>query len=143
MTVTTSQLTSYGYQARDEHAILGSLDLDGQNVRGCCIDISSYIIDKLYNRTTLSEEDFDKVRCKFKGEELHYFVRVNMSCVEDCNGDTGYLFVDAALDQFCTEQKQFDRVDVEVGQYKDLERVAFIPPEDSRRNWYKNCVTGV
>ena len=141
MPITKSVLTSYGYKARDEYAILGSLDLDGQNVYGCCIDISRYIAGEL--QTDIDEDMFEKVRCDINGEEMHYFVKVHVSCVSDCSYTDGYLFVDASIDQFCKEQKEIGRVTVSLDSYDELERVALVPPDDPRRNRYENCITGV
>lgn len=143
MPLTKSILKSYGYKARDEHAILGSLDLDGQNVQGCCIDIARYITNKLETNTDINGDMFEKVRCDINGVEMHYFVRLHTSCVSDCPYDEGYLFIDASIDQFCKEQKEIGRVKVSLDSYENLERVALIPPKDPRRNRYENCITGV
>lgn len=143
MTISKSVLKSYGYKARDEYAILSSLNLDGQNIQGCCIDITRYIIQKLHTRTDIDEDLFEKVKCNVKGKEMHYLLRIDSSCVQEYQDMKGYVFVDASIDQFCQEQKEIGRVAVSLGSYDSLERVAIMPPDDPRKDRYEDCITGV
>ena len=129
--VTVSQLKSAGYQARDQNSILGDLDLNGQNVRGQCIEVSRSLKKHLIKQNGLSENAVEKVRCKV-GSEIHYFVAVRSNVIEDINSDSGKTFIDASIDQFCDEQKEIDRVKTSFGSYSDLERVAVIPPSNER-----------
>ena len=143
MNITTNKLITYGYQARDNNSILGSLELEGANVRGCCIEIARDIAGQLSRYTNLDDSDFEIIRCEFRGEEMHYFVQLKSSCISDVNTNSGYVYVDASLDQFCDRQTETGFVTVSVGKYKNLDRVAIIPPQDSRREWYQNCIEGV
>lgn len=134
----TSTLKSIGYKARDDNSILGSLDLDGQNVRGNCIDIARHIMRKLINRHRIPSDATGGIRCDVRDKEMHYLVFLDLRYVEDLEESEGQLYIDASIDQFCEEQKEIGRVDVSLGSYEDLPRVDLLTPSDASRKRYQN-----
>ena len=134
----TSELKSIGYKARDENSILGSLNLDGQNVRGSCIDISKYIIQRLINRHRIPSDATGGLRCDVRGNEMHYLVYLDLRYIEDLKESEGQLYIDASIDQFCDEQKEIGRVDISLGPYDSIPRVDLLTPSDPSRKRYQN-----
>lgn len=137
-TVSTSTLKSIGYKARDNNSILESLDLDGQNVRGNCIDIARYIMGELINKYNIPSNATGGIRCDIKDEEMHYLVYIDLKYVEDVEDSEGQLYIDASVDQFCDEQEKIGRVDVSFDKYENLPRVDLLKPDDSDRKRYQN-----
>lgn len=130
----TSAITSVGYKARDNNNILDSLELEGQNVRGQCIEITRYIVEKFINRYQIPSDMTGSVRCYLMDNEIHYLVYLNLRCVENLDKSKGKLYIDASIDQFCDEQSEY--LNVSLGSYKNLPRIDILTPSDSRRNRY-------
>lgn len=137
-TVSRDTIERIGHDARNEHAILGDLNLAGKNVRGACIDITNYIVDELVDTHDLPEDSVVKYRCNVgEAQELHYAAAVHTNHVGWDTEETGFLIIDATIDQFCAEQRAIRRVETSFGSYDSLPRVAVLPPGDARRQqWY-------
>lgn len=131
-------IKSIGKRAREKHSILGSLDINGENVYGSCIEISSYIKNELINHG-LPKNSLSQVRCKLKGEVLHYIVSVKSKHIQDIEISEDRIFIDASLDQFCKEQKENNRVNISFGNYNDIPKVDIIKPSNKEKSQkYKN-----
>lgn len=141
--ITKSRLKSIGYEARDEHAILGDANIEGCNVRGCCVEITEYIYTHLIDQTPVPKSEVTAIKCQVNGEEMHYIVSINAEYVSDYPIDDGEIYIDASIDQFCTEQEEINRVNLSFGSYEDMERVDIIPPDNPKRERYQNLITGV
>lgn len=139
--LTLDSLKKAGHDARANNSILEAIYTDGRNVRGSCIPIANEMQDMLVYED-VPDEGVQKVRCFVLGEELHYCIAVDSSLISDTPHTSGMTLVDASIDQFCSEQKEEGNVDVALGSYDELPEVAVIPPDDSRKSWYKSMTIG-
>lgn len=137
--VDVQNLRSIGTKARNEHAILGSVELPGKNVYGCCIEITKHIRDTLHSEYEIPTEATKEYRCGI-GPNLktHYAVAIDAQHVPETS-KSGTVIVDAAIDQFCDEQYRAGRVHTTLGSYSEIRSVTILFPEDERRKrWYHN-----
>ena len=140
-TLTVDKLKKAGHDARGNNSVLETVDICGRNIRGSCIPIANEMQDALTSKD-VPDEGVQKVRCFVLGEELHYCIAVDSSLISDTPHTSGMTLVDASIDQFCSEQKEEGNVDVALGSYDELPEVAVIPPDDSRKSWYKSMTIG-
>lgn len=140
--ISAAELQKVGQEAREANAIIGSLDLPGKNVRGCCIEITDHIIETLRTNHGIPDDALVKYRCNIgESMELHYAVGIHADYVAEEDSD-GFVIVDASIDQYCDEQVAIHRVETTFGPYESIPRVAVLPVGDGRRQHWYNDPTG-